>query len=43
MINEKTYVIKVNVEKEDDCYEDIIKAIYNAGATDVDLLEIYEN
>lgn len=42
-MNEKTYVIKVNVLKEDDCYEDIINAIYDAGATDVDLLEVYED
>lgn len=39
---EKTYVIKVNVEQDNDRYEEMVQALYDLDATDVDLLEIYE-
>ena len=41
---EKTYVIKVKVEKElHDNYGDMVQALYDMGATDVDLLEVYDD
>ena len=41
---EKTYVIKVKVEKEQyDNYDEMEQTLYDLGATDVDLLEIYDD
>ena len=41
---EITYMIKVKMEKEPhDSYEDIQQVLYDMGATDVDLLEVYED
>lgn len=40
---EKTYVIKVNVEKDNDRYEEMVQALYDLDATDVDLLEVYDD
>lgn len=41
---EKTYVIKVKVEKEPyDNYDEMVQALYDMGATDVDLLEMYDD
>lgn len=41
---EKTYVIKVKVEKEQyDNYYEMEQDLYDLGATDVVLLEIYDD
>ena len=41
---EKTYIIKVKVEKEQyDNYSEMEQTLYDLGATDVDLLEIYDD
>lgn len=41
---EKTYLIKVKVEKEPyDQYEDIEQTLYDMGATDVELIEVYDD
>ena len=40
---EKTYMIKVKVMEDDDNYSELEEALYNAGATDVDLLEEYDD
>ena len=39
---EKTYVIKVKVEKGTD-FKEIEQALWDADATDVDLLEVYDD
>ena len=41
---EKTYVIKVKVEKEQyDNYEEMAQTLYDMGAIDVELLEVYDD
>ena len=41
---EKTYMIKVTVEKEPyDQYSDIEQTLYDMGATDVELIEVYDD
>ena len=41
---EKTYVIKVKVKKEPyDNYDDMVQTLYDMGAVDVDLLEVYDD
>jgi hypothetical protein len=41
---EKTYVIRVKVEKEQyDNYDEIEQTLYDLGAIDVDLLEVYDD
>ena len=40
---EKTYVIKVKVEKDNDRYDEMEQALYDLDATDVELLEVYDD
>ena len=43
-MSEVTYMIKVKVEKETyNNYDEIQQVLYDMGATDVDLLEVYDD